>query len=216
MRLQPGAAVELFDGAGVAAAGVVESTGPDSVRVRVSDVGVAEAESPVAVTLIQAVPVKFQRLDTTVRVCTELGVVEILPVASAHTQLPAGGPEVLERRVERWRRIAESAAKQSGRALVPQIHAVVAFADLHWASLPRERFLLEPTAATSLAMQLHASKGESCALLVGPEGGWDDGERARARQEGASEVTMGPRVLRADSAGASALTLVQAAWGDLG
>jgi len=216
MRLQPGAKVELFDGAGVAAAGVVETTGPDAARVRVVDVEVAKAESPVAITLVQAVPVKMQRLDATVRLCTELGVAEILPVVSAHTQLPAGGLEMLDRRVERWRRIAESAAKQSGRAVVPRIAAVAAFAELNWAELSPVRFLLEPGAATSLAAQLGASDREACALLVGPEGGWDDGERAMARQEGASEVTLGPRVLRADSAGPTALALVQTAWGDLG
>lgn len=215
MRLQPGAPVELFDGAGVAAAGVVENTSVDSARVRVVGVEVAKGESPVAITLVQAVPVKFQRLDATVRLCTELGVAEILLVVSARTQLPAGGLEVIERRVERWRRIAESAAKQSGRAALPRIASVVAFAGMNWASLSPVRFLLEPTAATSLAAELGASEGDSCALLVGPEGGWNDDERATARQEGASEVTMGPRVLRADSAGPTALALVQAAWGDL-
>lgn len=216
MRLQPGATVELFDGAGVAAAGIVENAGPDATRVRVIDVQQAQTESPIAITLVQAVPVKFQRLDATVRLCTELGIAEILPVVSAHTQLPAAGLEVLERRVERWRRIAESATKQSGRATVPKISAVVAFVDMNWANLSRPRFLLEPTARTSLVAELGASRGESCALLVGPEGGWDDDERELAFEQGASEVTMGPRVLRADSAGPAALALVQAAWGDLG
>ena len=215
MRLQPGARVELFDGAGVAADGIVENAGPDATRVRVIDVQQAQTESPVAITLVQAVPVKFQRLDATVRLCTELGVAEILPVVSAHTQLPAGGLEVLERRVERWRRIAESATKQSGRATVPKICAVVAFGDMNWSNLSRTRFLLEPTARTSLAAELGASRRESCALLVGPEGGWDDDERELACEQGVSEITMGPRVLRADSAGPVALALVQAAWGDL-
>jgi 16S rRNA (uracil1498-N3)-methyltransferase len=216
MRLQPGAAVGLFDGVGAAAAGVVEQTGPDAARVRVLGLEPAQGESPVAITLVQAVPVKFQRLDDTVRLCTELGVAEILPVVSAHTQLPSGGLAVIERRVVRWRRIAESAAKQSGRAVIPRIGVPGAFADLNWANLSPARFLLEPTAATSLVAELGASKGESCALLVGPEGGWAADERALALQQGASEVTMGPRVLRADSAGPAALALVQAAWGDLG
>lgn len=216
MRLQPGAPVKLFDGEGVAASGIVETTGADSARVRVLGVEVAMGESPIAITLVQAVPVKFQRLDATVRLCTELGVADIRPVVSAHTQVPAGGLVVLERRVERWCRIAEAAAKQSGRAAVPRIGAVVAFADMAWEKTPPVRFLLEPSAATSLATELAASTSDSCTLLVGPEGGWDGGERARARHEGAREVTMGSRVLRADSAGPAAVALVQAAWGDLG
>jgi len=216
MRLQPGAPVELFDGAGIAAAGIVERTDPDSARVRVVGLEPGKGESPVAITLVQAVPVKFQRLDVTVRLCTELGVAEILPVVSAHTQLPAGGLGVIERRVERWCRIAESAAKLSGRTAVPRIGEAIALADLNWANLSPARFLLEPTATVSLAAELGASSGESCALLVGPEGGWDDDERALALQQGAAAVTLGPRVLRADSAGPAALAVVQASWGYLG
>jgi len=216
MRLRSGTRVELFDGNGVAAAGIVEDAGPDTARVRLVDVELGPTESPVVITLVQSVPVKFQRLDTTVRLCTELGAAEIVPVASAHTQLPGGGLDVLERRVERWRRIAESAAKQSGRTVVPTIRSVVAFADMEWADLARVRFLLEPGAATTLAMELGAAKAGRCALLVGPEGGWHGNERALAREHGAVEVAMGPRILRADSAGPAALALVQAAWGDLG
>ena len=216
MRLQTGTTVELFDGEGNAALGVLEDGDSGQVRVRVLDAVDASAESPVAVTLVQAVPVKLQRLDTTVRLCTELGVREIVPVVGARTQLPAGGMLVLGRRADRWRRIAESAAKQCGRTVVPRIAPVAPLAEIEWAKLPTSRFLLQPTAVRSLAAALRSSQETRCAIFVGPEGGWDAAERACVREEGGGAVALGPRVLRADSAGPTALALVQAAWGDLG
>ena len=156
MRLQAGTTVELFDGEGNAALGVLEDDDSDQLRVRVVETVATLAESPVAVTLVQAVPVKLQRLDTTVRLCTELGVREIIPVVAAHAQLPAGGGSVLSRRAERWRRIAESAAKQCGRTVVPRIAPAASLAEIEWAQLPTSRFLLQPTAVRSLAAALRS------------------------------------------------------------
>ncbi len=215
MRLQAGTTVELFDGEGNGALGVLEEVAPDHVRVRVVGAVVDAAESPVAVTLVQAVPVKIQRLDTTVRLCTELGVREIIPVVGARSQVPAGGSAVLGRRAERWRRIAESAAKQCGRTVVPRIAPVVPLPEIRWTQLPTSRFLLQPTAVRSLAAALRSSQETRCAIFVGPEGGWDAAERSLLHEEGGAAVALGPRVLRADSAGPAALALVQAVWGDL-
>jgi len=215
MRLDVGDAVGLFDGVGGAARGVLEAVSADRVSVRVVAREATAAEAPVSVTLVQAVPVKFQRLDTTARLCTELGVARIVPVVSAHTQVPPGGVRIIGKRAERWRRIVEAAAKQSGRAVVPPIDEPVAFADLPWDQLPTARFLLTLTATVSLREALAQAPASDCAVLVGPEGGWTAAEEAAAADYGCVAVALGPRVLRADSAAPVALSLVQSAWGDL-
>ncbi len=214
MRLKSGDAVELFDGAGQVATGVVVDPTVDRVGIRVDAARAATVESPVAVTLIQAVPVKPQRLDTTVRLCTELGVARIVPVVSEHSQGP-GGHEALQRRVGRWGRIAEAAAKQSGRSVVPSVADVMPLGQLDWDELPSARWVLEPRAGRSLVEAVAGEPHERCVLFVGPEGGWSSDEVEMLIGQNADLVGLGPRVLRADSAGPVALALIQAAWGDL-
>jgi 16S rRNA (uracil1498-N3)-methyltransferase len=215
MRLGVGASVELFDGAGGVATGKVLDTQAAQARVEVIGPREATAESPVALTLVQAVPVKPQRLDDTVRICTELGVSTMIPVLSTRSQVPAGGPAALARRVVRWRRIAESAAKQCGRAVIPTVHEVTALTAVEWGSVPARRFLLDPEATTSLRAALATGRGASCAICVGPEGGWTADEWSALSASGALPVSLGPRVLRADTAGPVATAMVQSFWGDL-
>lgn len=215
MRLAAGANVELFDGAGVVGAGQIIDPAAEPVIVRIIDVGGEAGESPVRTTLIQAVPVKPQRLDVTVRLATELGVTRVMPIISARGQMPAGGLAALQRRAERWQRVAETAAKQCGRSVVPAIDQPVPLGELDWDRVPSPRFLLDPGGDAPLTAALTAERAGECALIVGPEGGWEPGEITAFEGRGAVGVTLGPRVLRADSAGPAALALIQAAWGDL-
>jgi len=215
MRLAAGDRVFLFDGEGVEVEGRLRTLNSDGVEVEVVGPVSADAESGLEIVLVQAVPVKVPRMDTIVRQCTELGVVRILPVTSARGQTPGGGNRALERRAERWRRIAATAAQQCGRARIPQIDEPAPWEGLEWAGLPQPRLLLHPRGA---AMQ-EASGGDDVTgltLLIGPEGGWSEEEIATAREAGAQPVACGPRVLRADTAGAVAVSLAQYLWGDLG
>ena len=121
-----------------------------------------------------------------------------------------------ERR-QRWVRLAQAAAKQSRRSVVPNIDRPLPFADIDWSSIPAFRLLCDPSGVHgTLAETLRGRAPTSLALLIGPEGGWDAEERALADTENAATVAFGPRVLRADTAGAAALAVLQHAWGDLG
>lgn len=213
MRLAPGDRVFLFDGEGVEVEGRLRALGSDGAEVEVVGAISADTESPLSVVLVQAVPVKVPRMDTIVRQCTELGVERIVPVISARGQTPGGGDRALQRRSERWRRIAATAAQQCARPRIPQIDEPTRWAQLEWAGLPAPRLLLHPQGVS----MREAAGGDvaGLSLLVGPEGGWSDEEVAAAREAGAQPVACGPRVLRADTAGAVAVALAQYLWGDL-
>ena len=215
LRVGPGDLVELFDGAGHGAWGRVETVAPcPTVRVLAS-AGAAAAESPLKVVLVQALPAKLPRFDAVVRMATELGVAAVVPVVTARTRLPGGGAATLARRGERWRRLAAAATEQCGRALVPRVDDPVQWRDVPWGELPSPRLLLEPAAAEPLAVAA-AEVAAAATLFVGPEGGFSPAERARLEREGARGVSLGPRILRADTAGAVAVALLQFARGDLG
>jgi 16S rRNA (uracil1498-N3)-methyltransferase len=214
-RLRGGSRVVVFDGLGNEAEGVLEIGSEESVWVVDLEPTASQAESHLDVVVLQALPVKLQRLDATVRLCTELGMQALEPLVTERSQLPSGGEAVLARRVTRWQRIAESAAKQSGRAVVPEVRAAVRFAEMSWERLPGTVWMLDPTADRSLVAAVREHSEGAAAILVGPEGGWSDAELAAAAEAGAQRVHMGPRVLRADSAAAAALAVIQALRGDL-
>lgn len=208
MRLRAGDVVVLFDGAGAEA--IAEVVDPATARLRVTARRTAAAER-LRSCLVQAVPVKAQRMDLIVQQATELGVSRLVPVCSERGQLAAGGLDGLTRRHGRWVRIATTAAKQCGRAVLPTIDPPVSLDRLDLHQLPAPYLLLaegggafESTAVT-----------DGLTLLVGPEGGWSDEERSRLLEDGAVEIGLGPRTLRADTAGAVSLALAQYLWGDL-
>jgi 16S rRNA (uracil1498-N3)-methyltransferase len=220
MRLRDGDTVFLFDGDGTEVQGRLLRLDPGGAEVEVTEFVPADAEARLHVVLVQAIPVKLPRMDTIVRLATELGVDRIVPILSERGQLPGGGDRTLLRRVERWSRIAETAAQQCGRATVPVIEAPVDLRRMDLDQLPALRLVLDAAGEPldHLAAELRQSAAApptALSLMVGPEGGWSDSEMTSAMAGGARRVSCGPRVLRADSAGAVALALVQYEWGDL-
>lgn len=222
LRLGPGDRVALFDGAGTELEAELLEVGADRALAR----RCGRIEHAVEVTLemivAQAVPVRLQRLDPVVRQLTELGVREFVPVLSRHGR---GTRETVVGRLDRWRRIVDSAAEQCGRRRVMRIVEPVSFDELSWGELPRPLLLLDPGAepgalAGVLDSEDHGGVADppgGVTLLVGPEGGWSSEEVAEALDgHGAVSVGLGPRVLRADTAGVVAAAVVLHRWGDLG
>lgn len=213
-RLRPGARIRLFDGRGREASARLERLDGDGAVARVDRIEEALGESPLELVLVQGLPVKLPRIDEVVRQATELGVTRIVPTLAQRSRLPGGGERALGRRVERWRRIAESAAKQCGRGKMPVIEEPAPIAELEPDGWPPTRLLLEPEAEEALSARMLADRGVT--VLVGPEGGWSEAERELLVQNGARAVRLGPRTLRSDSAGPAALAVVQFLVGDLG
>ena len=201
LRLQPGAAVTLFDGRGGEWRASIERIGRQVVQARVHEHIARECEAPVEVTLALAMPAN-DRMDFLVEKATELGGAAIVPLLSERSVLRLAG-ERAERRQVHWQAIAAAACEQCGRNRLPQILPVQAL--LPWlGSLPAAapaapRLLLGWRDATPWS-QASGRVGSAVTLLSGPEGGLTEAEEDAARLCGFVTAQLGPRVLRADTA----------------
>jgi 16S rRNA (uracil1498-N3)-methyltransferase len=211
-RLRPGAALCVFDGAGQERAATVEAASPRAVALTLGEAVVPLSEPPRPLVLGCAFP-RGSRGDWLVEKATELGAARLVALDAGRAVLRPGAG-----RLERWRRVAVEAAEQCGRAVVPAIAAVPpgAGAEVLGAST---LLLADPAAASTIAeVVAPAPKHEAspAALLVGPEGGWAPEERARWLAAGAQPVSLGPRVLRVETAAVVGLAQLAAATGALG
>ncbi len=211
LRLGPGATVQLFDGLGNEVDARIVAVGRTSLEVTLGQQRRIAAPA-CAITLLQSVP-RGERMDLIVQKATELGVARVVPVLTEHGMAkPKSGRE------QRWQAIAQEAARQSGRADVPEVAAVVPL-DLALGQLAgpaEDRFLLwERERSTSLHAAL-AHGPRRIAVLVGPEGGFTGAEVTASRQAGFQPVSLGAFVLRAETAAIVAVALAQAAAGGLG
>ncbi len=214
LRLQPGAALTLFDGTGGEYAATVLRMGRSEVTVRVGAHDPIERETPRALHLALGMPAN-ERMDWLVEKATELGAASIQPLVTAHSVLRLAG-ERAGKKVVHWQMIAVAACEQCGRNRVPVIHPVAPLAS--WlASLGAEatagtRFMLgfAPDARSLPTFAPAAPTDAALTVLSGPEGGLDEGEEAAARAQGFVNATLGPRVLRAETAPLAALWALNA------
>jgi 16S rRNA (uracil1498-N3)-methyltransferase len=212
LRLRAGAPLTLFDGSGADFRGEIVAVEGDRVRVAVGERSPGLRESPLAITLVQAVS-RSERMDWTLQKATELGVRRIQPVLSARSVVRLDDRQAA-RKLRHWQAIVAGACEQCGRSALPEVRAPLDLARF-LAESPREgqRLVLSPTGPASLAGL--ASTAARVELLIGPEGGLDDTELDAATRAGFAPVRLGPRVLRTETAGIVALAVLQALWGDL-
>jgi len=213
LRLRAGAVVEAADGAGRVYTFRLEAVGAREARGVVVGEAAVKRESPCAITLAQAV-LKGERMTWLVQKATELGVARIVPLQTARTVARAAGHEGRRR----WERVAREAVKQCGRAVVPAIDAPRLFGEALAEAVGHDAvWLLWEGGGTPVAiLAREAGRPRRLWLFVGPEGGFSDDEVARAKAAGAALAGLGPRILRAESAGLAALALCQHRFGDLG
>lgn len=197
LRLQPGDALTLFDGSGPEWQAEVTAMGRSEVRVRLVSAAQPQRELARAVTLAVVMPAN-DRMDFLVEKATELGAVALQPLVAERSVLRLAGERADKKRAH-WQGVAVAAAEQSGRTVPTRIEPVLSLAA--WlATLPpvddEWRGLLSPRAAAPLA----PFRQQRALFLSGPEGGLSDAEEDAARARGFAAVTLGPRVLRADTA----------------
>jgi 16S rRNA (uracil1498-N3)-methyltransferase len=212
LKMTPGEALVLFNGEGGEYDAVLESVNKRGATARVRAFRNANRESHLQVTLAQAVA-KSENMDYAIQKAVELGVTEIQPLLTERSVVRLTA-ERWERKVEHWQGIATSACEQCGRNRVPKVLPVAEMLD--WVATAGKtalKLVLSPRADRSLRT-LPAS-GKPILLLVGPEGGLSDVEINLAELNGFFGMTLGPRVLRTETAGVVALAVVQALWGDL-
>lgn len=198
LRLQPGDALTLFDGSGPEWQAEVTAMGRSEVRVNLVDAAQPRRELARAVTLAVVMPAN-DRMDFLVEKATELGAAALQPLVGERSVLRLAGERADKKRAH-WQGVAIAAAEQSGRTVPTRIEAVLPLST--WlAALPEPvgdewRGLLSPRAAAPLAPFAQPR----ALFLSGPEGGLSDAEEDAARARGFSAVSLGPRVLRADTA----------------
>lgn len=210
LRLSAGERIVLFDGLGGEAEAVLEGQGK-RWSARLVERHSVERESPLELVLVQALA-SADKMDWVVQKAVELGVSGVMPVRASRSVLKLSG-ERAEKRVAHWREVAVSACEQSGRNRVPQVADITDLRDyLAQHRNGPQRLILDPVGGGRLA-ELGRPSG-ACHILIGPEGGWSDDELAACRAAGCEGVTLGPRVLRTETAGLAALAAMQALWGD--
>jgi 16S rRNA (uracil1498-N3)-methyltransferase len=212
LRLPAGADVTLFNGDGQDYPSHIAGFGRGSVEMQVRGQSAARAESPLAVTLVQGIA-RGERMDIVVQKATELGVAAIAPVATARSVVKLDR-DTRGRKLAHWRGVAVAACEQCGRARIPAIADSVPLATHLARPADGMRLLLSPEAELSLAAA--AREAATVELLVGPEGGLEDGERRAALAAGYRACRLGPRVLRSETAAIAALAVLQSVAGDLG
>lgn len=214
VRRGPGDEIELIDPEGCLWAARVLRTEPD-VAVRVSDAR-APVAAPAAGVALYLGLAEWGRVDTAVEKVVELGVGEIALFTSERARrVPE--PDAWRRRRERLQRVAEAAARQSGRGPLRRLRGLLAFDEVT-AEIPSgEGFLIDPRGDAPLTSAMCTGGGSAArvALIVGPDAGFSEGEVERARAAGLSVAHLGPAVLRAETAAIAAVTIAASAgWGD--
>ena len=224
LRLQAGEEVFVFDGAGREFRCAVENINRNSTTLAViARVEPARPESPLELTLAIAL-LKGEKFDLVIQKTTELGVKRIVALDTERADVRGRDDHSSARRLARWRRIALEAAKQTGRAYVPEIAGPVPCSPLLSASVEVKdvssnaaRLMFSERGGTSLpeATLSFGAQPAGITALVGPEGGWSDDEIETARAGGWGIVTLGGRILRAETAAIVVVALLQHRFGDL-
>ena len=207
LRLQPGEGITLFNGQGGEWRATIARMGRSDVTVTVGEHSALEREAPNAVHLALGMPAN-ERMDWLVEKATELGVASIQPLMTAHAVLRLSGERADKKRAH-WEAIAAAACEQCGRNRVPVVHPVQTLPKWLEQDVSRvaRRLVLSLAEGTRDIAQARQDPQE-CVVLSGPEGGLSRDEDAQARAAGFAPVTLGPRILRAETAALAALVLL--------
>jgi 16S rRNA (uracil1498-N3)-methyltransferase len=215
LRLRPGSSLVVFNGRGEERRAVVDSLARENTRLRLERAESPLPESPLQLTLVQGVA-KSDAMDMIIQKSTELGVRSIVPVLTEFSVVKLN-PERSARRLEHWNHVAQSACEQCGRHRPPAIYSPQRLAD-GLASIPSDhpRLTLHPNSERSLQeLEPPSSPAGKVSVLVGPEGGLSAEDLEQAARAGFEQVSLGPRILRSETAAVAACALAQARWGDL-
>ncbi len=207
LRLQPGDRIVLCDGEGTDYLSVIESMDKHSIRAAIIDKEASRGEPDIHVVLYQGIP-KSTKMDLIIQKCTEMGINRIVPVSTARTVVKLESEKDEKKKVERWSKIAEEAAKQSGRGVIPRIDMPVTLAEALKDAAKLDTVIVPYELEGSLALKeaLRSGKGRSIGFFIGPEGGFEPSEIYKAKGAGAVPITLGSRILRTETAGVVVLT----------
>ncbi len=213
LRLRSGATVRVFDGAGAEFEAVLDEVSRRTVSARLGAPAAPRPESSLQLVLAVS-PLKGDRMELVVQKATELGVSEIWPVVTFRTDA-AARPALRASRLERWDRVASGAAEQCGRAVVPHVAPTTTLGGLVARPFEGTRIALLETQGHPPLPSVPVAAGRPLLLLIGPAGGFEPAEMSILRAAAFAAASLGPRILRAETAAVAAVAVAQAIWGDL-
>ncbi|MBQ2786054.1 MAG: 16S rRNA (uracil(1498)-N(3))-methyltransferase [Oscillospiraceae bacterium] len=208
LRLKDGETVLLCDGQGREAVCKVKDVCTTAIFLEIVECHQSEAEAAVQVSVYMAFP-KADKLEHVIQKATELGAYEIVAFPSARC-VSKPDDKSLKKKLERWQKIAASAAEQSGRGRIPEVLVLPSYAEALKRASNADKALLfyENEQATTLKMALSSRSYRTVSLLTGPEGGLEEREVEQAKNAGLQVCTLGKRILRCETAPLCALSAV--------
>lgn len=218
LRLGIGDTITVCDGNSTEFDGKIEKVTKETVVVRLCGARETGTEPPVKVTLFQSIP-KGSKMDLLIQKGTELGIASFVPVFTSRTVVKLKSDKDEAKKVRRWQRIAEEAAKQSRRGRVPEVLRPVVFSEALRRMEEFDLAVMPVVAERDLTLSsIPCRRGEvgTIAILIGPEGGFDEREFLEAKSRGIYTVKLGPRILRTETAGLVLTSIIMYRFGDLG
>ncbi len=218
LRLKCGDTLQVCDGMGTDYTVRIENFEKDCIIAGVISSGENNAEPPIDIILFQGIP-KSDKMDFIIQKSVELGVRSIIPVSTDRTVVKIANEKDARGKTGRWQKIALEASKQCNRGIIPHIGMPVSFEDaLKQASKTAELCIIpyEKEKGGFLKPVIKDSKTKRIAVFVGPEGGFTENEVRRALDFNIRAVTLGPRILRTETAGIAVISILMYELGDVG
>jgi len=202
LRLTPNTQVTICDGKGMDYQSVITQIDKEKVLVKILEKSIASSEPKMKLTLFQSL-IKGDKFEWVIQKAVEIGVHQIIPMETVHCVVKMGQSKKTDAKVARWNKIAQSAAKQSKRGVIPIISVPISYVKAAKLASEMDLSYIAYVKETSVSLRscLQSAKGESIGVLVGPEGGFSEEEISFAEKVNIQPITLGPRILRSETAG---------------
>lgn len=217
LRLRLGDNITVCDSKGQDYNARIEKIEDDFIRTFIINTKKCETEPPVEVTIFQGIP-KSDKMDLIIQKCVELGIHKIVPVLTEHTVVRLETNRDIDNKVTRWQRISMEAAKQSNRGIIPEVGFPVTFDKALEKTCEFDLSIIPYEKENSIKLRncLTGRSIDKISFYIGPEGGFSEKEIEKARAKGIKPVTLGPRILRTETAGIAVLAIILFQLGDIG
>lgn len=217
LRMETGNHLTLLDGQGNAFRAEIIEILKDEIHFLIMGREEMQSEPKLKVTLVQGLP-KGDKMESIIQKCTELGIHRIIPLAAKRSIVKLEGKKVAERQ-ERWQRVALEASKQCRRTGVPSVEKLLTWNEV-FSTIPSEALLLLPWEDEQVQplrkVLQEVDVPREVYIFIGPEGGFESDEVTRAGEKGCHRITLGPRILRTETAGPATLAMVLYHYGEIG